>query len=232
MDSKVPALLTELSLIERTRTPARSSFIDSPTTKAASPTTAAPLTTSVATTISATTDLTTAAPKETAVDYFSFLGENLISQLEDTSIGLISTIKKEPIDELTSFIPTLGFYEVIEVFDQLASNTKTFFVTKLPAKVAAIVQKVVKNGVKNFGDNNPLIQLVRRNWKIICKVIWWPYHDDHCTSMRCSACSPAIMTSAQVCKKSIGRVSQTCISEVIGKNANCDSCISDFMRSY
>merc|ERR1712147_316637 len=199
--------------------------------------------------------------KENVIDAFASLGESLINSINEASVDIINIVKKEPIQELSDLIPDQPTEVVLEIFDQLAENTKTF-ADELPEKIPTLVTKVkeygdkakpygtkvkdygieVGNKVKDFGTEitnkitnydykTPLTKIVNENWNRMCKIIWWPFHDSHCTSMRCSVCAPAIMTAAQVCKKSMGRATIGCISEVFGENANCDFCISDYINS-
>merc|ERR1712129_628461 len=63
-------------------------------------------------------------------------------------------------------------------------------------------------------------------WPLICKALWYPYDSEKCRSARCMACAPAMMASAQVCKRSEGVVSQRCLAVTLGKGF-CNFCIGD-----
>merc|ERR1712144_135139 len=158
------------------------------------------------------------------------------NSINEASVDIINKVKKEPIEELSDLIPDQPTEVVLEIFDQLAENTKTF-ADELPEKISTVVTNVkdygteITNKITNYDYKTPLTKIVNENWNRMCKIIWWPFHDSHCTSMRCSVCAPAIMTAAQVCKKSMGRATIGCISEVFGENANCDFCISDYINS-
>jgi len=64
-------------------------------------------------------------------------------------------------------------------------------------------------------------------WPAVCTILWYPYHEEKCQSARCMACAPAMMASAQVCKRSHGTVSQRCLAGTLGKGF-CNACIADY----
>ena len=67
-------------------------------------------------------------------------------------------------------------------------------------------------------------------WPLVCKALWYPYDSEKCRSARCMACAPAMMASAQVCRKSEGVVSQRCLSVTLG-DGFCNFCIGDYSET-
>lgn len=67
------------------------------------------------------------------------------------------------------------------------------------------------------------------NWPTLCKVVWWPHQDEHCNSMRCAACSPAMFAAAKVCKRTEGQVEHFCLRRVLGDGA-CGFCSVDYLQ--
>jgi len=67
-------------------------------------------------------------------------------------------------------------------------------------------------------------------WPIVCKALWYPYDAGKCRSARCMACAPAMMASAQVCRKSEGVISQRCLAVTLG-DGFCNFCIGDYAET-
>ena len=66
------------------------------------------------------------------------------------------------------------------------------------------------------------------DWPWICKVIWWPHDDEHCASMRCAACSPAMLAAARACERTEGTASHYCLRRILGDSV-CNYCAVDFL---
>jgi len=64
-------------------------------------------------------------------------------------------------------------------------------------------------------------------WPLVCKALWYPYDSEKCRSARCMACAPAMMASAQVCKRSEGVVTQRCLSNTLG-DGFCNFCVGEY----
>ncbi len=54
-------------------------------------------------------------------------------------------------------------------------------------------------------------------WESACKTHWWPFEDDVCMHLRCTACLPAVAASASVCKMSGQPKSHRCMQKVIAR---------------
>jgi len=67
-------------------------------------------------------------------------------------------------------------------------------------------------------------------WPLVCKALWYPYDSEKCRTARCMACAPAMMASAQVCKRSEGVVSQRCLSLTLG-DGFCNYCVRDYSET-
>ena len=68
---------------------------------------------------------------------------------------------------------------------------------------------------------------VLSSWPLLCKTIWYPYHDQYCQSTRCAACAPAVLAGSHVCREREGHVTETCLQSTIGQGY-CNRCISDY----
>ena len=66
------------------------------------------------------------------------------------------------------------------------------------------------------------------DWPLLCKVVWWPHEDEHCKSMRCAACSTAMIAAGKVCEKTQGSVDHRCLRDVLLDGA-CGYCAVDFL---
>lgn len=66
-------------------------------------------------------------------------------------------------------------------------------------------------------------------WPSLCKLLWYPYHEERCGKARCVACAPALMASAQVCRMKGGQVTSRCLEQTVGGRF-CSFCISSFLR--
>jgi len=67
------------------------------------------------------------------------------------------------------------------------------------------------------------------DWPWVCKVVWWPHEDEHCSSMRCAACSPAMLAAARVCQRRDGHVEHYCLRSVLGEGV-CNYCAVDYLE--
>merc|ERR1712242_226306 len=65
-------------------------------------------------------------------------------------------------------------------------------------------------------------------WPLVCKAIWWPMDDKSCQSVRCSACSPAMIAAARACELNEGSVNHFCLRKVLG-DRGCNFCAIDFL---
>merc|ERR1712242_264059 len=65
-------------------------------------------------------------------------------------------------------------------------------------------------------------------WPLVCKAIWWPMDDKYCQSVRCSACSPAMIAAARACELNEGSVNHFCLRKVLG-DRGCNFCAIDFL---
>ena len=72
-------------------------------------------------------------------------------------------------------------------------------------------------------------------WSNACGIVWFGQADEHCASMRCTACSPVVMAASRVCQKTSGNASSLgaarshrCMQEVMGEGF-CNFCIADYM---
>jgi len=65
-------------------------------------------------------------------------------------------------------------------------------------------------------------------WEPLCLATWWPYHGEHCNTARCVACSPAITTSAAVCRRAGKEVTNKCVQDVMGEGF-CNYCINEYL---
>ena len=95
------------------------------------------------------------------------------------------------------------------------------------------------NNIKEILENNgldlpdldlfPSLELPSlSDWPLLCKLVWWPYDDEHCRSMRCSACSTAMIAASKVCEKTGQAVDQRCFRSVLGDGA-CNYCVADYL---
>ena len=50
-------------------------------------------------------------------------------------------------------------------------------------------------------------------WETACFSEWWPFDDDTCAELRCTACAPAIMSARAVCSKQ-SKESFSCLQKV------------------
>jgi len=67
-------------------------------------------------------------------------------------------------------------------------------------------------------------------WPLVCKAIWWPMDDKYCQSVRCSACSPAMIAAARACELNEGSVNHFCLRKVLG-DRGCNFCAIDFLNN-
>ncbi len=67
-------------------------------------------------------------------------------------------------------------------------------------------------------------------WDSACKTHWWPFDDDVCMHLRCTACTPAVASAASVCKMSGQEMSHRCMQKVMGEGY-CNFCIVEFTES-
>ncbi|TRY70569.1 hypothetical protein TCAL_06113 [Tigriopus californicus] len=69
-------------------------------------------------------------------------------------------------------------------------------------------------------------------WNSVCFLVWFPYHKDKCNQLRCTACTPSIMTADVVCKRASPDMKSThkCIQNVMGEG-RCNYCITDFLHA-
>ena len=74
----------------------------------------------------------------------------------------------------------------------------------------------------------PEVELsVLSSWPLLCKTIWYPYHEQYCQSTRCAACAPAVLAGSHVCREREGHVTEMCLQSTIGQGY-CNRCISDY----
>ena len=74
---------------------------------------------------------------------------------------------------------------------------------------------------------------VLASWPALCAVVWWPYHQDNCRSARCTACTPVLLASSQVCRSrgdQGGLVTARCLEEVMGEGV-CNQCTGQFISN-
>merc|ERR1712242_498195 len=166
---------------------------------------------------------------------------NVHDAVNDITASLDQLVDKIPIDNinipeipiptlptLQNPFPTIDLPSLGEVEDSVSDGLGTF------AETVQNVGETVQDAIVTFGQDvsETAQDFLGQHWNKICKVIWWPYHDEHCNSMRCTACAPTIMASAQVCKKTMGRVSSRCLADVMGGGGFCNYCIGDYINSY
>merc|ERR1712242_149529 len=166
---------------------------------------------------------------------------NVHDAVNDITASLDQLVDKIPIDNinipeipiptlptLQNPFPTIDLPSLGEVEDSVSDGLGTF------AETVQNVGENIQDAIVTFGQDvsESAQDFLGQHWNKICKVIWWPYHDEHCNSMRCTACAPTIMASAQVCKKTMGRVSSRCLADVMGGGGFCNYCIGDYINSY
>jgi hypothetical protein len=205
-------------------------------------------TTDAPTTIAGTTVAATEAPTTAAVDVTTEPAEE--GSGDDTDHNAAVQEVSQATQELLETIAA-NYEQTLETFKTVVSDLSASFdeiVDKLPLEnILALFPSLGDIDIPGFSDlpifggddeegsgddNTPAEGFITKHWNKICKIVWWPYHDEHCNGMRCTACAPTIMASAQVCKKSIGRVSQRCMQEVMGETGFCNFCIVDYINSY
>merc|ERR1719412_190850 len=65
-------------------------------------------------------------------------------------------------------------------------------------------------------------------WETACFSEWWPFDDDTCAELRCTACAPAIMSARAVCSKQ-SKESFSCLQKTMSEGY-CNFCIADYIE--
>ena len=66
-------------------------------------------------------------------------------------------------------------------------------------------------------------------WQHLCHVVWWPLHEEHCTDLRCTACTPSLMAADVVCKRTQGHTDYKCLQKVMNEGF-CNYCIAEMFN--
>jgi len=82
----------------------------------------------------------------------------------------------------------------------------------------------------NLPDFLPDLDFDLNMWPLVCKAIWWPMDEKYCQSVRCSACSPAMIAAARACELNEGSVNHFCLRKVLG-DRGCNFCAIDFLNN-
>ena len=104
----------------------------------------------------------------------------------------------------------------------------------IASEVISAVSEAIQDGISTFDEvleaagEGVQTAVGDETWNNVCPVVWWPLQGEHCTSARCTACTPAVMSASLVCKRTLGEVSHRCVQRVMGEGA-CNFCIADFM---
>ena len=219
---------------QETTTAAEAATTAAPETTVADATTAAPETTTAAeaapdaTTDAATnaaTNATTAAPDATT-EPATMTKDEIEESIEQAIDAIVNAVKEtfekfkeQPLS--VSNIQSIGS-GVINGIKNLLAQLGVAVPDKLPHPDVHFPD-LPDIDFPDFGGFN------LADWPLLCKVIWWPHEDDHCASMRCAACAPAMIAASRVCEHTEGAVGHGCMRSVLG-DGSCQFCVVDYLK--
>jgi len=88
-----------------------------------------------------------------------------------------------------------------QIIGEVANNAQNIF---------SLLEDVLAHVGEAFAEVIP-----DQAWNFVCTAIWFPIHETQCADARCAACTPAIMSAATVCQRTIGdRADARCLQEV------------------
>ena len=137
---------------------------------------------------------------------------NLIQVLTNSTTGMIDTFT-DVVQEVGEAIEEVGLPQLTNNIFYTISNLLNCIIN-----YSCVTQNLIL-----------LQNLPPSVWNAICLATWWPLQQEHCETARCVACSPAITTSAAVCKKAGLKLTHKCIEEVMGEGS-CNFCIKEYLK--
>merc|ERR1712242_140401 len=208
------------------------------------------VTTPAGTTIADTTmadttmaDTTTADPTSSSTDSSS--DDELEREIQDAINQIVDTIEEtfKSIGEQPLSVDTLAQIgaSVIKGVRDIATDIGFEFPAELPdlpnfpdlpdITLPNIDFSDIKLPEFNIPDFSlPDLDFDLNVWPLVCKAIWWPMDDKYCQSVRCSACSPAMIAAARACELNEGSVNHFCLRKVLG-DRGCNFCAIDFLNN-
>merc|ERR1711997_1239893 len=190
----------------------------------------------------ATTEAPTDAPTETPTTEAN--SDNEVEREVQEAIETIVTVIKETFESLGK--KTLSLDTIAQIGTGVILGVKEVFLTlglDLPAELPDLPNLIPDISIPDieFPDIDlpdldlsnilPDLDFSLSSWPLVCKAIWWPYDDDYCQAVRCSACSPAMIAAARVCEVSQGSVNHFCLRKVLG-DGGCNYCAIDFLANH
>merc|ERR1711997_376089 len=232
LDTEPQALLRSITRMPKAR------LFDDARADTTDPTTEAPTDAPTGAPTEAPTDAPTEAPTTEA---------NSDSEVErevQEAIETIVTVIKETFESLGK--KTLSLDTIAQIGTGVILGVKEVFLTlglDLPAELPDLPNLIPDISIPDIefpdidlpdldlSDILPDLDFSLSSWPLVCKAIWWPYDDDYCQAVRCSACSPAMIAAARVCEVSQGSVNHFCLRKVLG-DGGCNYCAIDFLANH
>merc|ERR1711997_388055 len=228
LDTEPQALLRSITRMPKARLfdDARADTTESPTDAPTGAPTEAP------------TDAPTEAPTTEANS------DNEVEREVQEAIETIVTVIKETFESLGK--KTLSLDTIAQIGTGVILGVKEVFLTlglDLPAELPDLPNLIPDISIPDIefpnidlpdfdlSDILPDLDFSLSSWPLVCKAIWWPYDDDYCQAVRCSASSPAMIAAARVCEVSQGSVNHFCLRKVLG-DGGCNYCAIDFLANH
>merc|ERR1711997_234428 len=196
-------------------------------------------------TTEAPTGATTELPTDTTMDATTEANsDNEVEREVQEAIETIVTVIKETFESLGK--KTLSLDTIAQIGTGVILGVKEVFLTlglDLPAELPDLPNLIPDISIPDIefpdidlpdldlSDILPDLDFSLSSWPLVCKAIWWPYDDDYCQAVRCSACSPAMIAAARVCEVSQGSVNHFCLRKVLG-DGGCNYCAIDFLANH
>merc|ERR1711878_65737 len=232
LDTEPQALLRSITRMPKAR------LFDDARADTTDPTTEAP----TGATTELPTDTTMDAPTEAPTTEAN--SDNEVEREVQEAIETIVTVIKETFESLGK--KTLSLDTIAQIGTGVILGVKEVFLTlglDLPAELPDLPNLIPDISIPDIefpdidlpdldlSDILPDLDFSLSSWPLVCKAIWWPYDDDYCQAVRCSACSPAMIAAARVCEVSQGSVNHFCLRKVLG-DGGCNYCAIDFLANH
>merc|ERR1711997_1165851 len=244
LDTEPQALLRSITRMPKARLfdDARADTTDPTTEALTGATTELPTDTTMDATTESPTDAPTGAPTEAPTTEAN--SDNEVEREVQEAIETIVTVIKETFESLGK--KTLSLDTIAQIGTGVILGVKEVFLTlglDLPAELPDLPNLIPDISIPDIefpdidlpdldlSDILPDLDFSLSSWPLVCKAIWWPYDDDYCQAVRCSACSPAMIAAARVCEVSQGSVNHFCLRKVLG-DGGCNYCAIDFLANH
>lgn len=200
------------------------------TTTVTAETTAAAETTTVAAETTAAAETTTAADDETTTnggEVVTTMAPRDIQASIEAAIGSIVNAVKDVLSQFKDNPLNIGNIQAIVfgVFEGVKDALAEFGI-ELPANIDIPPVNLPDITIPGL---EPPTKFNLSDWPLLCKVIWWPKDEQHCQSMRCSACATPMLAASRACEMSEGQATAHCLRDVLGEG-ECGYCAIDYLQ--